>query len=136
MMVGRRIAGVFVAMALLGAACSGDEDSPTSITGSPTTTEAEGGGGGGEELTISAEDIAFSADTLTGAAGELTITFENNDDGIQHNFHVTIGDEEFKTEIAEGPTTQELELTVDDPGEYDFVCDVHPDQMTGTLVIE
>lgn len=137
-----RIGGVLAAMVLLGAACSGSDDDQSVGIGRTTTTSdaGRGGGDGGEQggggLTISAEDIAFSTDTLTASSGEFTVTFENNDDGIQHNFHVTVDGEDFKTEIEQGPTTQELELAIDEPGEYAFVCDVHPAQMTGTLVVE
>lgn len=40
------------------------------------------------------------------------------------------------TEITEGPVTETLEVTFDQPGEREYFCDVHPDQMTGTITVE
>jgi hypothetical protein len=37
-----------------------------------------------------------------------------------------------KTQFCAGPCQQTLDLNVA-PGEYFFRCDVHPQQMTGTL---
>ena len=88
-------------------------------------------------VTVIGEKIAFDLDTLTVPAGaEVTITFENLDDGIPHNFHVQAGAAgDFKTEIEDGPITQSLTFTIVQPGSYTFVCDVHPGRMKGQLVV-
>jgi len=70
------------------------------------------------------------------AGQQVTITFDHQDVGIFHNFHVQAGAAgDFKTEIEQGPVKQTLTFTIDRPGSYTFICDVHPNQMTGTLVV-
>ena len=88
-------------------------------------------------VTIVGEDISFDTTELTAAVDQtLEITFDNRDDGVQHNFHVrgTVSGDAM-TEITQGPVTQSLEVTFDQPGRFEFLCDVHPDQMTGTITV-
>ena len=89
-------------------------------------------------LTVVGENISFDVSALSAAAGdEITLTFENKDVDVAHNLHVQAGTEgDFRTEIVRGPVTQTLTLTIDSPGEYTYICDVHPNQMRGTLVLE
>ncbi|MBW3579765.1 MAG: cupredoxin domain-containing protein [Actinobacteria bacterium] len=57
-------------------------------------------------------------------------------DEVPHNLHiVTDNDEEPKTEVQNGPAIQTLSFTNDKPGSYTYVCDVHPQQMKGTLTV-
>ena len=37
--------------------------------------------------------------------------------------------------MVEGPVTQELTFTLDEPGEVTYVCDVHPAMMRGTITV-
>ena len=89
------------------------------------------------ERTIIGENISFDHELVTASVGEeITLTFDNRDADIPHNLHVQAGPEgDFRTEIAPGPVTQTLVLTINTPGRYPFVCDVHPAQMKGTLVV-
>ena len=89
-------------------------------------------------LAVVGENISFDVSALSAAAGdEITLTFENKDVDVAHNLHVQAGTEgDFRTEIVRGPVTQTLTLTIDSPGEYTYICDVHPTQMRGTLVLE
>lgn len=113
------------AVLVLGACGDGDDESGDS-------------GGGGSEVTaepvVGARDISFDPDRVVVPAGEqVTLTFQNHDDGITHNFHLDApGDP--ATDIFAGPGDRELELQLGD-GEYEFRCDVHS-QMRGTLVAE
>jgi plastocyanin len=102
--------------------------------GSATPT---GGDNVEAEITIVGENIAFDRSELTIEAGvETTITFENRDGGVPHNFHIEGGAAgDFKTDIESGPVTQTLTFTITEPGTYTFLCDVHPPQMTGTLTV-
>lgn len=79
-------------------------------------------------LTVVGEDTSFDREQLTGPAGEqVTVTFDNRDEGVTHNFHVVAGDEgDFKTDIAAGPVMQTLEFSIATAGEYTYVCDVTP----------
>ncbi len=95
---------------------------------------------GGESVTtatVVGKDIAFDVDTLTVPAGQqVTITFDHQDAGVFHNFHVQAGAAgDFKTEIEQGPVKQTLTFTLSQAGRYTFICDVHPNEMTGTLVV-
>ncbi|MCH8921462.1 MAG: cupredoxin domain-containing protein, partial [Chloroflexi bacterium] len=88
--------------------------------------------------TIVGKNIAFDVDALTVPAGqEVTITFDNQDAAVPHNLHVQAGPEgDFKTEIVNGPVLQTLTFEISEPGSYTFVCDVHPNQMAGTIVVK
>jgi hypothetical protein len=102
----------------------------------------DGGGGGAPEagcraaedgaVTVAAAGIAWDVDCLEARADEaLTITVDNQDDGVQHNLHLTDAPGDPATELEPGPVTQELDVTLP-AGDYEFVCDIHPN-MVGTL---
>jgi len=88
--------------------------------------------------TLVGKNIAFDVEGLTVPAGqEVTLTFDNQDVDVPHNLHVQAGPEgDFKTEIVNGPVLQTLMFEITEPGNYTFVCDVHPIQMVGTLIVE
>lgn len=130
----RWLVAIVAAIALTAAACGGD-DPPASRSGLPDTESTAAGEPGSGTIDLAAEDIAFSTATLTARAGPVTIVFANNDEDTPHNLHVTGGGVDEKTEIEPGPVTQELSVELD-AGTYRYVCDVHPQQMTGELVVE
>ena len=87
-----------------------------------------------DQFTIVADNLRWDIDRVVIAAGnEVTVTIENLDRGIPHNFHVRSPDDP-KTELEDGIVTQTLRFTIDEPGEYTFVCDAHL-QMTGTIEV-
>jgi plastocyanin len=82
------------------------------------------------------KNIQFSPKDLTVKAGE-TITF-TNDEAIAHDVHKTSGP---GADFASGPSggMQEgdtFELTLDKPGKYEYVCDVHAPGMAGTITVK
>jgi len=92
---------------------------------------------GATSLQLVGENISFDSTELSAPAGqEVTITFENRDSGVPHNLRVNGPSGPIATEIAGGPITQTLTFTIDEPGTYTFLCEVHPTQMVGELVIE
>lgn len=116
------------------AACgpSGDA-SPSHAGGHGTLTVANGA------VEISADDLAFDASVIEATAGEaFTVTLVNNE-SVPHNFSVYT--EEGGEVIVEGDvvTGPDQSVTVEVPaleaGEYFFVCDIHPADMTGTIVV-
>jgi plastocyanin len=121
-------------------ACGGDDEESdggggggASTTEQPTDT-GDGGGGGGTEVAM--ENIQFSPKDLTVSAGE-TITFTNNEN-VPHDVHKSSGPGE---DFASGPSggMQEgdtFELTLDQPGKYEYVCDVHAPGMSGTITVK
>ena len=121
-------------------ACGGDdEESDGGGGGGASTTEQPadtGGGAGGGGTEVAMENIQFDPKDVTVAAGE-TITFMNNE-AVPHDVHKSSGPGE---DFASGPSggMQEgdtFELTLDQPGKYEYVCDVHAPGMSGTITVE
>lgn len=138
----RLFAACFAAVLALGA-CGGDDDSDSGSDGGDVTTtvaepDGEGGSGtpgvDGSTVTVVGRDISLEPTELTVPSGEeLTFVFVNEGE-LPHNLQITDGaDFAVATEIETGPVTQELSATLPAPGEYEFFCEVHPAQMTGTL---
>jgi plastocyanin len=132
----RKLLALMLACLALGlVACGGDDDDDGGGGGASTTEQPSGGGGGGG-ATVSLKDIQFEPKDLTVNAGE-TITF-TNDESIPHDVHKTSGPGE---DFASGPSggMQEgdtFELTLDEPGTYEYVCDVHAPGMSGTIEVK
>lgn len=126
----RRLVILFAAITLVAAAC-GSDDEPAAQSGDPLTTAADGGG---SKIELAAKNTTFDQTDLAASAGTVTIAFDNQDDGVSHNLHVTGPGVDEKTEIEAGPIEQTLELELE-PGTYSYVCDVHPQQMTGELEV-
>ena len=145
----RRGAPIVLSLSLalgLAACADGDTESSTAGNGGDASAAASTGADGGSTAEVSggtvevtAEDIAFSVETITAPAGEaFTVTFTNNE-AVPHNFSVYT--EEGGEEIAIGDVigqgeTDEISIDALEPGEYFFVCDVHATEMTGTLIVE
>jgi plastocyanin len=83
-------------------------------------------------LQFDTDTIQLPADTAT------TITFDNQDAGVQHNIAIyaddSLSEELFNGDLITGPDTIEYEIPALPPGEYYFLCIVHPD-MNGTVVV-
>jgi len=85
----------------------------------------------------------FDTDCLAAPAGEdLTIGFDNQDAGVQHNVAIHETDpladpaaaKLFVGELIAGPDSIDYEVKALDEGVFFFRCDVHPTTMTGTFV--
>jgi len=127
---------MLLAFALV-ACSSGDGDASD-----PAGSSGDAGGGtvtvSGGAVEITAADLAFSATTIQATAGEaFTITLVNNDT-VPHN--ISIYTEEGGDRLVEGTVVnagETVEVMVDalDAGEYYFMCDIHPADMNGTVVV-
>ncbi len=108
---------------------------PTTQPGAEPTTVAAPAT---NEITLIAENISFDVTEMTILAGqEVTISYENKDGGVAHNLHIQAGAAgDFSTEIVSGPTRQVLTFNISQPGTYTFICDVHPNEMRGTLIVQ
>ena len=111
----------------------------------PTSTGTPPPGGTTVEIamvpttTFDTETLAIAADT------SVTVTADNKDGSQLHNFAVYESQAAFQsgradaalaaTELCTAPCTDTatLELAA---GEYFFQCDVHPNNMTGTLTVQ
>jgi plastocyanin len=125
--------GLVVALAACG---GGDTDSPGT---------SDGGTGGGTvavvdgNVDLSADNLEFDASVIEAPAGEeFTITFTNLE-AQPHNVVVLTeegGDEIVAGNVIDQPdATDTITVPALDPGEYYFLCEIHPD-MNGTIVVE
>ena len=91
---------------------------------------------GGPEVALEASELSFGVQRLTAPADEsLTLRF-SNDSSVAHNVSIYGRDGEplYTGEVFTGPRVIEYAIPALAAGSYQFVCDVHPQQMTGTLV--
>jgi plastocyanin len=144
-MIGLMVA--VVASVTLLAACGDDE--PSSNGASATPTEGQAGAddsppaGDTFFLEIAAENTEYDVSELGPApAGEdITLQFDNDDPGIQHNWSLYETEEStdpiFEGKILTGVDTEDYFVpAIDEPGTYHYHCDIHPAVMTGELIIE
>jgi plastocyanin len=146
------LAPLVIGAALLVAVACGDDgdggETPAAgqtpaVGDTPAADETPTDGGATAEISM-IPSIQFDTAELTIAAGtEVTITVDNTDTGIPHNFAVYTsrdaaesGEEALAvTDICTAPCTDTVTLNLS-AGEYFFRCEVHPGQMTGTLLVE
>jgi plastocyanin len=109
--------------------------SPTgTITPSPTT--------GATGIDLVAQNLAFDTQTIMVPAGsQVTISFDNRDQGVPHNFSVytnsNMTEMIFQGNIITGPALTTYNFNAPDtPGTYFFVCDVHPFTMNGQFIVQ
>jgi plastocyanin len=120
-----------LALGPIAAGCGGDDSGDGGGGG------GNGGGGGAAAGTeVSMEDIQFKPDSLTVAPGD-TITFTNNE-ALPHDVHKTSGPgDDFASGASGGMMEGDTyELTLEEPGSYEYVCDVHAPGMKGTITVE
>ena len=111
----------------------------------PAASQTAGASGGSTELTVVAPSGAaasgFDPTALEAPAGAaFEVKFDNQDSGVPHNWvlknpdgsKVDIGD----TAFFNGPAEKTYDVPALQPGEYPFLCEVHPQVMTGTLTIQ
>jgi plastocyanin len=129
-----------LALGLVVAGCGGDDDDDSNGGGAAAATTEQpadtGGGAGGGGAEVSMENIQFNPNDVTVNAGD-TITFTNKE-SVPHDVHKTSGPGD---DFASGPAggMQEgdtFELKLDQPGKYEYVCDVHAPGMTGSITVK
>ena len=89
-------------------------------------------------LDITAEGVKFDKSQLEAPAGQpFGITFNNNDESIPHDVAIS-GEGGLLFNGEDVPSVGEIQYVVPplDPGEYQFLCTIHPQQMTGNLSVK
>ena len=106
--------------------------------GGPGGTGGSGPGGPGGGVTVVAQNIAFDTSTINLPPAPSTITFENQDAGVQHDIAIysnsSLDQELFNGDLVTGPATVQYQVPALEPGEYYFQCNVHPN-MNGKVVV-
>ena len=83
------------------------------------------------DAVIVSENLQFDPTEVEVPADEPVTIVDDNRDSVAHNIHLVDAPGEPKTELTPGPRIQLLEVTLE-PGDYEFVCDLHPN-MRGTI---
>ncbi|HEY7467012.1 MAG TPA: cupredoxin domain-containing protein [Dehalococcoidia bacterium] len=123
-------------LALYGGAILVDTEETAAVDG------GDGGPGGGPAVvTIVAQNIKFDKSTITATAGlDVTVTLDNRDAGVLHNIafytNRSATSKIFGGAIITGPATETFTFPAPGAGNYFFRCDVHPDTMTGTFIVQ
>jgi plastocyanin len=137
--VSRRPARALTAvLALLLVACSGATVTPLPSGAEPPADCARVDADG--VITLSADDLLFSAPCMVAKAGEaFTIHFTNNE-SQPHNVALyedsTKANEIMRGEIITGPNEViNYDVEALDAGQYYFDCTVHPAEMNGALYV-
>jgi len=121
----RPAAAALVLAALVGGLACGGGDDGASLADEPVPDDPD--------VVIVAQDMAFDPDEVQVAADRpVSIVLDNRDEGVNHNLHVKDAPAPNETPLEQGMSRQGLTVTLP-AGEYEFVCDIHPN-MDGTLV--
>jgi plastocyanin len=125
-----------LALGLVVAGCGGDDDNGGSSgdSGASKSEEPASGGGGGAKVGM--ENVQFTPKDLTVKPGE-TITF-TNDEAVPHDVHKTSGPgDDFSSGDTGGMQQGDtFKLTLDKPGKYEYVCNVHAPGMAGSITVK
>ena len=94
---------------------------------------------GGTVSVAALDATAFTPSRVTAAAGgQVTLVFDNQDAGVLHDMTLftPTGTKLAETDVFAGPAQRMLVFNPPGPGSYPFVCQVHPQDMRGTLVVQ
>jgi plastocyanin len=116
---------------------SGEEASP-GASGAPGGSGAPPPPVAGAKPTVHAKDIQFVDKTFQAPANTaFELDFVNEDAAIPHNIEIKDGGGNviFKGEIVTGVKTATYKVPALQPGQYPYLCTVHP-TMTGTATVQ
>jgi plastocyanin len=130
-MRGMAMALALVAIALA-AACGGGTKQETRAT--------PGGAAPAGAIVIVATDNKFDKTELTVRANQpVTLTLQNRGQAI-HNWHaLNVKDKDGKeitTKLLSGGQSETITFTIVQTGTVEYICDVHPTEMRGKLIVQ
>ena len=102
--------------------CGGGESSGRVPT---DCRKVSAGTDGISKVTVVGKNLAFDVTCIEVQPGLLEVTFDNQDSGVAHNFHITGVGVNGKTNLEPGLVTQVLSVKLTGPGSYTFACDPH-----------
>ena len=117
------------------------EAGPDATADAQTDAQPDAGTGAPVTVSLTAQDMSFSTNTIRVPASSQVVIQMTNNDSLPHNFalYPTSAAQTpiFQGEVFSGPdATRTFEFTApSEPGDYYFQCDVHPEQMNGTFVV-
>jgi len=114
------------------AACSNDDDS-TEAVGSTTTTSSASVVNTGP--TVEIVGLSFSPSTENVTVGE-TVTWSNDGDSLHTVTPDPLADGSQPWSSAQLEPGQTFLQTFNTPGTYEYFCSIHPDRMTGSVVVD
>jgi plastocyanin len=138
--VGALQAGTYYFRCIVHPNMTGEMQAAETGGGEPGGGGVEPGGGGPDGgVTVVAQNLAFDASEIDlPADAPSTITFDNQDAGVQHNIAIyndsSLAEALFTGEIVTGPASADYQVPALTAGEYYFHCDVHPN-MNGSVVV-
>jgi plastocyanin len=117
-------AAIVAATLLLGGCGGGATPAQTPASGTPP----------GPSVEVAADGLTFDATQLGVAANvAFTIVFDNRE-AVPHNISIDRQQGDTQTRVFSGPATRWYAVPALAPGEYTFLCQVHP-SMTGRLLV-
>lgn len=94
---------------------------------------------GATVITEVTTDNKFSQGSLATNAGQLYALTVKNEGQAIHNWHITdaksAGGQEIMGPLTDPGKSSTIAFTINQPGTYHFVCDVHPNDMKGTITV-
>lgn len=110
------------------AACGDDDNNDKNADDSSTTTTATAGA---TTITLVATNFKFDQTAITAKAGEATTFTIKNDGTVEHNLSIEKLDVDKDAEAGESAS----QTVTPAAGTYEYHCEYHPTQMTGTLTV-
>jgi plastocyanin len=94
---------------------------------------------GATVIQLIAASLQWNTRSISATANQpVTVQMDNRDAGVLHNVSLyrdqARSQRVFVGELHTGPGIKVYTFTAPAPGNYFFVCDVHPDTMTGSFV--
>ena len=122
------VPGLILAAAL--SACGADRDDKRIAV----TPEAGSGA-----IVVSAQGLAFNVDRIQVTAGASTTVILRNEDAVRHTLTVYLGEQAEGAPIAGtgdvAPGASGEATVLFTSGQHAFRCEVHPDKMSGMIVV-
>lgn len=140
-----RVVSIAVAAVVLVTAVTGcgDDDDAGDVVLQTTAPPGHGAPPGAERIKVSLNDTYIDPAQLTVRVGDTILLIVVNGGDVPHTLRLAGPDGEFETEddvATDGPVeageTEALTWEVLGTGELPFRCDLHPEEMVGTVTVE